>query len=298
MTQIIGAITKDYVLLASDRRLTLGDGPRAGELFDDDTCKLVSLCGICGIGYTGLASIEGQSTHQWIAKNLAGAGCRDAASADRTIVKCATAAFASVRRWPQAFLMAGWAPFVKFTGLRPHLCLITNMMDSSQRRAHAPLESFASFRKALRDEESSCCEVIGLPLSIHRARQLRRNIDRLAQRLIGPKEALRLLVDEIIHTSVAEKQSTVGSKVLGFCIPRKSAEAYFKTGRAGMLAVQPNLDAAAFTYFEDGYSELQQFGPTFVCGGTAFTDVKTENDPSRDFQSVEVHLLSLPKRKP
>ncbi|SRR5258706_12550577 len=181
MTQIIGAITKDYVLLASDRRLTIGDGPRAGELVDDDTCKLVSLCGAAGIGYTGLAQIEGTPTHEWIAKILADAGCCDPASADRTMVERATTAFSKIRRWPQIFLMAGWVHFEKFIGLRPHLCLITNMMDSPQRRAREPLESFFSFRKALRDDELSCCEVIGLPLSIPRVRQLRRNVDRLAE---------------------------------------------------------------------------------------------------------------------
>ena len=55
MTQIISVITKDYVLLASDRRLTIGEGPRQGQLVDDDTCKLISLCNTCGIGYSGLA---------------------------------------------------------------------------------------------------------------------------------------------------------------------------------------------------------------------------------------------------
>jgi len=104
-------------------------------------------------------------------------------------------------------------------------------------------------------------------------------------------------VDEIIHTSVVEKRSTVGSKVLGFCIPRESAQAYFETGRSGMFATEPNLATTAFTYFEDGYSELHQYGPTFVCGEIAVTAVKTENDPSRDFQSSGFRLLSLPKRR-
>lgn len=298
MTQIIGAITKDYVLLASDRRLSIGEGSRAGESVDEDTCKLVCLCGAAGIGYTGLARIEGTPTHEWIAKKLAEAGCCDPANADRIIAERATAAFSRIRRWPQSFLMAGWAYFEKFTGLRPHLCLITNMLDSSQCRAREPLESFFSFRKALRDDEPSCCEVIGAPLRVDRIRQLRRNIDRLVERQTDPKATLRLLVDEIIHTSVVEKQATVGSKILGFCIPRQSAQAYFETGRSGMLAMQPNKVTAAFTYFEEGYSELQQYGPTFTCGEMAVTDVKTTNDPSRDSQSAGFRLLSLPKRKP
>jgi hypothetical protein len=135
MTQIIAAITHDYVLLASDRRLTIGEGPKTGESVDEDTCKLVCLCGAAGIGYTGLARIEGIPTHEWIAKNLAEGSCCDPANAERITLERATSAFSKIRRWPQSFLMAGWAPFEKLSGLRPHLGLITNMIDGSMRSA-------------------------------------------------------------------------------------------------------------------------------------------------------------------
>lgn len=75
MTQIIAALTPDYVLVASDRRLTLANGPRRGEVLDDDTCKLVLLCGVWGIAYTGFARLQGTPTHEWIALTLAKANC-------------------------------------------------------------------------------------------------------------------------------------------------------------------------------------------------------------------------------
>ena len=70
-----------------------------------------------------------------------------------------------------------------------------------------------------------------------------------------------------------------------------------QTGHSMMLAKLPDENVAAFTYFDMGYSELQQYGPTFVCGEFAGTDIKTENDPGRDFQSSEFRILSLPKQK-
>ena len=51
MTQILAALTQEYVLVASDRQLTIVSGPRNGQIHDDDTCKLVLLCGIWGIAY-------------------------------------------------------------------------------------------------------------------------------------------------------------------------------------------------------------------------------------------------------
>ena len=56
MTEIIGLVTQEYALMASDRRLTLGEGPKQGELVDDDTCKLVNLCNVCAIAYTDIGA--------------------------------------------------------------------------------------------------------------------------------------------------------------------------------------------------------------------------------------------------
>jgi hypothetical protein len=299
MTQIIAAITQEYVLLASDRRLIYGDGPRKGEVYDDDSCKLVSLCGTTGIAYSGVGQMKGRiPTHQWIAKTLADAGCYDARCAEQTLVKQAptglSATPAELKR--HTFLLAGWAHFEDPPALRPYWAMITNTRDSAGKPTPAPLDSFNAGRRYLRPQEDPQFVVAGENITPTRAESLQRNFRRLIVREIGPKEALRLLVDEVINTS--KRCPGVGSKVLGFCIPRKAAERFFEKGGAVMLAVQPNPDVAAFTYFEEGYSELVQYGPTAVCGNTAVTDVKTENDPSRDFQSSEIRILSLPKRQP
>jgi hypothetical protein len=63
------------------------------------------------------------------------------------------------------------------------------------------------------------------------------------------------------------------------------------------LAQLPDEQSAAFTYFDPAHSELRQYGPTFVCGEFAATDIQTENDAVRDFQSSHMRLLSLPQRR-
>lgn len=299
MTQLISVITREYALLAADRRLTYGAGPRLGEVFDDDTCKLVSLCGVCGIAYSGLAHIDGRPTHEWIAHVLAEANCRDPATVVRVLSEQATLALrkvsAKLRR--QIFLMSGWAQFDKPPGFRSHFCVLSNALDESGSALAEPRDHFTQNLRALRDEEEFLWGSFGQPLCHERAAVLERNLRRLISREIGPREALRLLVDEVVHTSTTEKVGSVGSKVLGYCIPKQAAESAVKTGNFMLLAQHPNETTASFAYFDPLYDELRQFGPTVVCGENAVTDIATENDPSRDYQSSSVRILHLPKKR-
>ena len=218
LTQIISVITKEYALLASDRRLTYADGPRRGELFNDDTCKLISVCNFCGIGYSGLAKIEGCPTHEWVAKTLASANCSSPKDVSGILTERAGPALSMVRSSirHQIFLMAGWWYFDVPPGLRSHFCIITNALDESGNMLVEPRESFDCRVRALRDEEEFLWHCVGQPIRQDRAKNLERNLRRLIAREIGPKETLRLLVDEIINTSTKEKCASVGSKVLGF----------------------------------------------------------------------------------
>lgn len=298
MTQIITAVTHEHVILASDRRLTYADGYLKGKPYKD-TCKLVSLCGTTGIGYSGVGEMKGKiPTHEWIARTLAEAGCVDAASAERTLIsRTPDALSATPPRWrSHTFVLAGWAHFDDPPVLRPYLTRITNMVDGCGREAERPLESFYASRRYLREQEELLWLAVGERILAPRAVRLDKNLRRLVRREIGPKEALRLLVDEVIYTS--KYCPTVGSKVLAFCIPKKPAQQFFEKGRQVMLAAQPNPYAAVFMYFEDGYSELRQYGPTTICGQWAFTDVETQNDPSRDFQSSSIRILSAPSGSP
>jgi len=294
MTQIIGVLTNDYALLASDRRLTIGEGPRFGESVDEDTCKLINLCNTCGIGYTGLAEIERCPTHEWIAKTLASENCRDASRASQALKEHATRVFSEPRlsRIPQEFLMAGWGLFQELAGLHPFMRLVTNIRDDAGAPLPHPGSSFASLMKVLVVEHLFYW-IIGQPIRQDRERQFLNKLQRLVRREIGPRAALSLLVDEIVNTSVTNP--IVGTKVLGFCIPKARVQRRIETGHSAMLAKHADSETVTFTYYEPGCQGLRQYGPTFVCGESAYTAVVTENDPASGFQSSEFRILSLPK---
>jgi len=297
VTQILSVLTHEYALLVSDRLLTYPAGPKAGEVFADDECKLVSLCNLCGIGYSGVARLDGIPTHKWIAKTLAAANCLNAAQASQTLVQMAPRALSRIRSdlRRQVFLLAGWAHFKTLPGLRPHLSVVTNALDQNGQLLATPRGDFDCWTHALHDNEQLLLQSVGQPIPEQRERTLKRNLRRLVAREIGPREALRLLVDEVLNTH--SESSTVGEKILGFCIPKKSAETQLRTGHWMALARLPDEHSAAFTYYDPAYSELRQYGPTFVCGQFAATDIQTETDAARDFQSSQMRLLSLPRRK-
>jgi hypothetical protein len=299
MTQIISVITKEYALLASDRRLVFGGGPRVGQVADDDTCKLVSLCDICGIGYTGLARIENMPTHEWIAAVLAGAACSTPAVAESILMERASRALLKIRPSfrRQTFLIAGWWFFDNPAKLRSFFSLISNTLDDSGQPLAESRESFVCHRRALPDDKDFLFTFMGQPLRKERYQQLARNLRQLAPRGIGANATLRLLVDEILNSSLNEGSENVGSKILTFCIPKQSAEARLRSGASGMIAKRPDGVSATFAYFEPTYSELKQYGPTYVCGKWAITNVETENDPARAYQSSQFRILSGPKAK-
>src|SRR5688572_4855554 len=133
MTQILAALTQEYVLVASDRRLTFASGPRQGTTADDSTCKLVSLCGVWGIAYTGFSQLERTPTHEWIALRLAEKNC---ANGNHAADILATAATPALRKSPfileLTFLIAGWKLFPDRT-LQPQFLLISNTYEADGR---------------------------------------------------------------------------------------------------------------------------------------------------------------------
>jgi len=162
MTQIIGTITRDYAMLASDRRLTFISGPRKGEPAEDDECKLVNLCNICGIGYTGLARIEEMPTHEWIGKRLAEKACCDPGNAAMILMDEANRALAKMPLpIEQSFLSAGWGLLPDRKTLRPHFRLVTNAKDAVCKPLAEPGSEFNSFLLSLKDDEDLLMSVIG-----------------------------------------------------------------------------------------------------------------------------------------
>ena len=293
MTQILAALTQEYVVVASDRQLTFVSGPHQGKVADDDTCKLVLLCGVWGIAYTGLSRLDGAPTHEWIAVRLAKENCRSPYVAAQVFAnEGARVLKGSGFQLELTFLIAGW---VRLEGgaLQPHFLLVTNTYDGRGKPLASPADELHVFERRLQAEELYAARVIGQPLRPDRSRHLHRHFRRMVEHGTSPKPAMAAFASEIAHTS--ERPVGVGNKVLAFSIPKRAAHRAFEGGGNMILAMEPNLSSTSFCYFDPVYSELRQYGPTWVCGDSAVTDVKTENDPSRAFQSSSFRILHLPK---
>jgi hypothetical protein len=275
MTQIIAALTQDYILVATDRRLTVAAGPDRGKTVDDDACKLVNLCNMSAITYTGLASLDGVPTHKWIALRLSEENCRTGGSAARRLAEAAVSPFRSVGLVvQQTFLISGWA--LQSDGkLLPTFRWVTNMTDANGQCKEQPGSDFQVSTLGMTEDVDIQLAVIGHPL-IGEAREKRiyRSLRRLVKHKIGPKQAMEHLIDEIVFTS--QNSTTVGCRVLCCCIPRAAAEVTISTGAMTIINDEPTLKSASFYYFNPASSKILQYGPTFVCGAAWLTDVVAE----------------------
>lgn len=293
MTQILAALTQEYVLVASDRRLTIVSGPRKGQIYDDNTCKLVSLCGIWGIAYTGFSELEGTPTHEWIAIHLAKNNCRSPyIGAQILAAEGARALEVAPFSLELTFLIAGWARS-DIGLLQPHFLLVTNTYDRDGKQRNSVGQDLHVFERRLRPEELYASRVIGQPLAAGRGKHLDRSFRRMLKHRNSPRPAMQAFANEIAHT--ADRSVSVGNKVLAFSIPKAAARRSYQTGDNLILAMEPDLLTTAFCYFDPDYSQLRQYGPTFVCGDSAVTDIETEDDPARNFQSSTFRILHLPK---
>ena len=190
------------------------------------------------------------------------------------------------------FLIAGW---VRSDGesLQPHFLLVTNMHDRDGKRRNSEGQDLHIFERRLRPEELYASRVIGQPLAAGRGKHLDRSFRRMLKHRTSPKPAMQSFASEIAHTS--DLRGGVGKKVLAFSIPRTAAQRTYHSGENLILAMEPNLLSTAFCYFDPEYSQLRQYGPTFVCGDSAVTDIETQDDPARNFQSSSFRILHMPK---
>jgi hypothetical protein len=296
MTQIIGTITQDYILLAADRRLTFVSGPHKGQLAEDDECKLVSLCNICGISYTGWARIENAPTHEWIATRPAEKACVEPGIAAEILKDEANRALGNTSLpIEQSFLFVAWGLLAHDLKTPvPYFQLVTNARDEAGNPI-TPGSEFVALHCELREGQDLCTMVIGQPLTPDQFKKLDRYLRRLVKREISPNEAMLALVREI--GSTAKSTQTIGPKILCLYIPRVAAERLPISGRVPpMVAQEPDRKLASFCYFDPIHSDLLQYGPTFTCGEIATTLV-TEKDPQRKTQSSSVKFVHVPAPK-
>lgn len=76
MTLIVYVLTEEYMILASDRRVTTMQAGRPVK-FEDSAMKSFLLNGQLMMGFTGIAELDGMPMEQWVAERLSGVAPND-----------------------------------------------------------------------------------------------------------------------------------------------------------------------------------------------------------------------------
>ena len=279
MTLILSCVTDEYVIQASDRRLT----DEKGRIFEDKENKVVDWSGQILFGYTGLARVIKKPMDCWLAEAL----LNDAKSQYVTITEIldkvtrkATATFKFLkvdRKWKRMTIAGvGWVQYFEDNRIKPIICFISNCIDDNGMDMPAPKAEFTHTAFELDIGGNGFYlmptgQFIGKECSL----ALKRNIEKCLKNDVGPEPVGRLLVEAI--RDVAKSNSTVGKNVLVSCIPKESLHKNrIKTpeGSVGFYVSlsKPQRQDRTFLYFPEDKEEGVQYGPNFVLGGSWLRD--------------------------
>jgi hypothetical protein len=265
MTLVLTCLTSEYIVQASDRRLTLPDG----RLYDDDTNKAVFYCGRVAVAYTGLAYIDGRETAEWIGNCM-----KDAEHAELAMNEVARRAQSVLGGGSSparhfAAVAAGWATLRGEAPLRPYVCTASNFMNDA-----GEWEDHASDRVRLRTEflgepNSHLFHVAGQNLTraevARVARLIRKAIER---RSASPRPLARVLggtVREVANGNDA-RAARVGK---GMIIQALSREALLTSSSMIVTPLTPRCHSFVYVS-KDGRTDPFQ-GAVMACGGALLT---------------------------
>src|SRR5262245_33564556 len=94
---------------------------------------------------------------------------------------------------------------------------------------------------------------------------------------------------------MSRTNAAVGSKALAMSIPLRALTRNLErdVGPTMLASLPTDDEGVTFGYFEPGYSDLVQYGPTFACNGYAFADF--QGTTNGDDQSAQWRILAMPK---
>jgi len=221
MTMILTCLTKDYVVQASDRRISYLDGKTPPK---DQSNKALVYGNHFVFAYTGKARLELTSTIDWTAQRLS-----EKEKLDDAIYHLRDRATSLMQNF-----YSGWRPkekMVSFVGagfaemkengrwcLKPLRIMISNVIEKNDTRS--PRKEFIIESEALQVERTFKLFVSGRPLSKER-RNILNNIlkwclrHKKAQR---PETIGRFLAREIIKA--AETDEYIGTDIMCTFVPR------------------------------------------------------------------------------
>ena len=273
MTQIIALMTRDYVMVAADRRLT---DLKTQKPCKEEACKLVSLCNCTVIAYSGYAELDGLETHDWIARHLLDANCVGASAAGKIIRKNAMLSFQRLyERIPHTFLLAGWTLNQESGKPEPFFTAISNVIAADGCYTY-PGSGFSVWSRQLQTAEDDLGLVFGTGLDRDRSIRFERRVKGQLHGRQSPSMVMHTLIEEIVTTS-RRPAIGVNERILSCCLPAAPCAHWLRTGTPLPLpAAEPNPNFPSFGYFVSGMKQPKQFAPTVVCGTMGMTRGFTE----------------------
>lgn len=274
MTLIIGCITRDYVVLASDRRFTW-EPPIKDP--DDNKNKSVLLCGHFQLGYTGFGELQGKRADIWIADVLQG---KQPAEYFRTIRDTSTRLFravgASPERKRQTFLAVGFSSLPGNPGtLHPLVVAISNCLNEQGLTLDRAEPQFTVRVWGIPPRRPQFLCWAGQRLQRDEFLRLRRFLDRHVARGGGPDGVARLLASQI--QMVANRNSKVGKSLMISALPRSAVGS---TGYTMNLARRSlATDSPSAVYIPKDRVKPEWYGPTVVCPEELSHSVRISTEP-------------------
>ena len=272
MTIVISCLTPDVVYQVSDRRLTALNGTHPGMVLDDERNKAVLVDGRMAFAYTGLASLPGASTDDWLTRTLADGRTDDLGPAVERLRGAATDLFgrialpAALRR--HAFHGTGWIRLPSSPGFVPATITISNALDSDRNwlpEAASEFKTRVDFYEGFRD--GFALDSVGQTLGAPEKKAIWRLIRRCARHRAGPAAYLRSLLTAVRW--LASRHSTIGPSMMGMAIPRMAVERAEREGATMALLGPPTPETATFLYVPASGSQQVAYGPHFIAGGMA-----------------------------
>jgi len=277
MTLVLTCLTKRFVIQASDRRLTFADGPRRGQIKDDERNKAVVLANAATFAYTGLAEIgpEGRTDYWLLDVLIASPTLREVY---RNLKTGATREFREIAtRLPNldrrhAFVAGGWtrasrdanAPMV------PYVATVSNAVDPSGDGLRAPTDEFQFHQRFLNPATPFYAHAVGARFEKDDRARFELSLRKVLKRNAEPTAMAQCLVRAIRATSV--RHPVVGQSVLVVSLPKTMAErggAFLRISETGRF----DPDAATSVYFPANSMHPENYAAHFMSGaGVSYRD--------------------------
>lgn len=223
MTLIVFVLTEEYMILASDRRVTTTLAGKPVK-FEDSAMKSFLLNGQLMMGFTGIAELDGKTMEQWVASTLAGVAPNDMPGALRDGMADYYSRHPEVAGVPHHFRLAGFA----FNPTRsPSTFPIgyevgnANWVANGDRVAYANVGEFRVVQNAFGNRKQAV-GAVGAPYSLKALRFLEGLVR--YHRRANPVDP-SLLYEPIVRfiREVADRSGgTVGKTIMVASIPRSA----------------------------------------------------------------------------